>query len=273
MFFHFYKYQGAGNDFVILDNRLEEYNRLDQKDIFLICDRHFGVGADGLMLLNKHAEADFEMKYFNADGKEGTMCGNGGRCITAFAKHKGLIEEETTFMAVDGLHQARITRDNWVELKMQDVSTVEIGYDYAILDTGSPHYIQFTEFLGDVDVVAEGRKIRQQERFMPDGINVNFLEYGTRALQVRTYERGVENETLACGTGITACALVSAGNQNKHYQVPVQVKGGDLEVRFDKVDQQHFTNIWLCGPAEKVFEGDMQSNEQWKERLTVFEHF
>ncbi len=272
MFFHFYKYQGAGNDFVILDNRLEEYSAMDQKDIFLICDRHFGIGADGLMLLNNHPEADFAMKYFNSDGKEGTMCGNGGRCIVAFANAKGLIKEETTFMAVDGLHQAIITRPGWVELKMKDVDEVEIGYDYAILDTGSPHYVKFTEFLGDVDVVKEGQAIRQQKRFMPDGINVNFLEYGTSALQIRTYERGVENETLACGTGITACALVVAGNQNKDYRIPVQVKGGDLEVRFKKVDQQHFEDIWLCGPAEKVFEGDMALNKKWKERLTVFEH-
>lgn len=272
MFIHFYKYQGAGNDFVILDNRLGEYDSLDQKEIFLICDRHFGIGADGFMLLNNHPDADFEMKYFNADGKEGTMCGNGGRCMVAFAQSKGIIKEETVFMAIDGLHEAKIMKDGRIELKMKDVDKVETGYDYAILDTGSPHYVKFTEFLGDVDVVKEGRAIRQQPRFMPDGINVNFLEYGTSALQIRTYERGVEDETLACGTGITACALVVAGNQSKSYSIPVQVKGGNLEVRFDKIDQQHFKNIWLCGPAVKVFEGDIALNEKWKERLTVFEH-
>lgn len=272
MFLHFYKYQGAGNDFVILDNRLDEYSHLDQKDIFMICDRHFGVGADGLMMLNKHNKADFEMKYFNADGREGTMCGNGGRCMVTFAKTKGIIEEETSFMAVDGLHQAKLTKPDRVELKMKDVDEVELGYDYAILNTGSPHYVKFSEFLGDVDVVKEGRAIRQQKRFMPDGINVNFLEYSTASLQIRTYERGVEDETLACGTGITACALVAAGNENKYYKIPVQVKGGDLEVRFEKIDQQHYKNIWLCGPAEQVFEGDLELSKKWKERLTVFEH-
>ncbi len=272
MFFHFYKYQGAGNDFVILDNRQGEYSGLDQKDIFLLCDRHFGVGADGLMMLNNHSEWPFEMKYFNADGREGSMCGNGGRCIAAFAKSKGIIGDEVTFMAVDGPHEAKVVKENWIELKMKDVDKVELGYDFAILDTGSPHYVKFTEFLGDIDVVKEGKKIRDMERFKPDGINVNFLEYGTAALQIRTYERGVEDETLACGTGITACALVVAGNQNKPYRIPVQVKGGDLEVRFDKISQQEFTNIWLCGPAEKVFEGDIELNEKWKERLTAFEY-
>src|SRR5690625_2384970 len=195
MFIHFYKYQGAGNDFVILDNRSDEYSGFGKKEIFMLCDRHFGIGADGLILLNDHPEADFEMKYFNANGKEGTMCGNGGRCITAFAKLKGIIDKEADFMAIDGLHHAVIEEENKISLQMQDVNKVDFGYDFAVLDTGSPQYVKFTEYLGDVDVVKEGKKIRSQKEYMPDGINVNFLEYGTNALEVRTYERRSEEHT------------------------------------------------------------------------------
>lgn len=257
MFLHFYKYQGAGNDFVVLDNRLGEYSELSTKQIQFICARRFGVGADGLMMLNSHPQEAFEMKYYNADGREGSMCGNGGRCMVAFAKKLRLIEDKVSFSAFDGMHQAVLKKNNWVELKMSDVSDVEFGKDYAILDTGSPHYIVYTEFLGDVDVVKEGKAIRNSKRFAKEGINVNFIEYGTNALLVRTYERGVEDETMACGTGVTAAALVVAGNQNKAYTIPVKTNGGDMEVRFNKIDQQHYQDIWLCGPAEFVFEGDI----------------
>lgn len=257
MKFHFYKYQGAGNDFIILDNREGQFNDLSIRQRLLLCHRHFCIGADGLMLLNAYPEADFEMKYYNADGKESSMCGNGGRCIVAFAKKLGVIKSKANFMAIDGLHEAVLVKDDWVELKMKDVNGVELGEDFAILDTGSPHYVKYTEFLGDVDVVKEGRAIRNSKRFAKEGINVNFLEYGSNALLVRTYERGVENETLACGTGVTAAAIVVAGNQNKSYTIPVKTNGGDLEVRFDKKDAQHFENIWLCGPATYVFEGEI----------------
>lgn len=257
MFLHFYKYQGAGNDFVVLDNRNGQYDKLVTPQIYKLCNRHFGVGADGLMTLNLHPEADFEMKYFNADGREGSMCGNGGRCVVAFARRLGLIEKEVRFLAVDGIHEATMTKDNWVELKMRDVNQVDFGKDFAVLDTGSPHYVKYTEYLGDVDVVKEGRAIRNSPDFKKEGINVNFVEYGPDALLVRTYERGVENETMACGTGVTAAALIVAGNQNKPYVVPVKTNGGDLEVRFDKISQQEYRNIWLCGPAEFVFQGEI----------------
>lgn len=258
MYLHFYKYQGAGNDFIILDNRDGQYSKLAIPQIYKLCNRNFGIGADGLMMLDLHPEATFEMKYYNADGKEGSMCGNGGRCIVAFAHKLGLVQgDKVSFKAIDGMHEAVLTKPNWVELKMSDVSSVEFGEDFAILDTGSPHYVKYTEYLGDVDVVKEGRAIRNSKDFAKEGINVNFIEYGPSALLVRTYERGVENETMACGTGVTAAALVVAGNQNKAYSIPVKTNGGSLEVRFDKKDQQHYENIWLCGPADYVFQGEI----------------
>lgn len=257
----FHKYQGAGNDFIILDNRDEKYSSLTTRQILILCNRHFGVGADGLMMLNRHPEFPFEMKYFNSDGKEGSMCGNGGRCMAAFAHHLGIIQEKAAFMAVDGIHEAVLTKNDWVELKMSDVNGIEFGKDIAILNTGSPHYVKLVEHLGDVDVVKEGRIIRNSPRFKKEGINVNFIEYGTNHLLVRTYERGVENETKACGTGVTAAALVVAGNQNRSYKIPVATNGGNLEVRFDKISQTQFQNIWLCGPAEFVFRAEIELKE------------
>lgn len=254
----FQKYQGAGNDFIILDNRECLYDALTTEQVNFLCDRRFGIGADGLMLLNTHAETDFEMKYFNADGREGSMCGNGGRCLAAFAHALGLIKDHTQFMAIDGLHEAILKDNGWVELKMQDVSRIERNRDTAILDTGSPHYVKYMDRLAEVDVVAEGRKVRYNDRFAQNGINVNFVEYGPDALMIRTYERGVEDETLACGTGITAAAIVAAGNLNQAYEIPVKARGGNLAVRFDKIDDQHYSNIWLCGPAKFVFEGTIE---------------
>ncbi len=255
---HFYKYQGAGNDFVMLDNREAQYDALTLEQINFLCDRHFGIGADGLILLNKHPEADFEMKYFNADGREGSMCGNGGRCLTAFAQHLQLINGHARFMATDGIHEAVITDNGWIELKMKDVNKVERTADTAILNTGSPHFVKYAERVENIPVVEEGRRIRYEERFAREGINVNFVEFDKEGLKIRTYERGVEDETLACGTGVTAAAIAIAGNRNQSYTVPVKAKGGNLEVRYDKIDDQHFENIWLCGPANFVFEGDVE---------------
>lgn len=255
---HFYKYQGAGNDFVMLDNREGQYDALTLEQINFLCDRRFGIGADGLIMLNKHPEVDFEMKYFNADGREGSMCGNGGRCLTAFAHNLQLINDHTRFMAVDGIHEAVITDNGWIQLKMQDVSKVERTADTAILNTGSPHFVKYAERVENIPVVEEGRRIRYGERFAREGINVNFVEFDKEGLKIRTYERGVEDETLACGTGVTAAAIAIAGNRNQSYTVPVKAKGGSLEVRYDKIDDQHFENIWLCGPANFVFEGDVE---------------
>ena len=261
----FTKYQGAGNDFVILNQWQSPYiNREDTAAIAHLCDRRFGVGADGLMFLRKHTDHDFEMIYFNADGRIGSMCGNGGRCIVAFAYLLGLIGNETTFLAIDGPHEARIIRPDWVELKMQDVVAVEQGEQDFFLDTGSPHYVRFVKELSVVDVVKEGQEVRYSDRFREKGTNVNFVERGTPGLRIGTYERGVENETLACGTGITAAALVSTflpkGTPQAGagpYSIPVSAKGGDLEVRFARKGER-FSDIWLCGPATRVFSGEIE---------------
>ena len=259
----FYKYQGAGNDFVMVDNRkgeLELGKNLDSEIINRICDRNFGVGADGLILLESDTEADFKMVYFNSDGNESTMCGNGGRCIVAFAKFLSVFEGEVCdFRAIDGMHKAKLNGD-WVELQMIDVTEIEqIGNDY-FLDTGSPHYVSFRENVKDLDLVLEGQRIRNNDRFKSEGTNVNFVTTHQDILEVRTYERGVENETLACGTGVTAVALVAElKNKNtKSDASRLKAMGGELEVSYQKnTDGASFTNVWLKGPAEKVFKGEL----------------
>ncbi len=251
----FHKYQGTGNDFVLIDQRVHQYlNHQDQALIAKICHRHFGIGADGLILLQQHESADFEMVYFNADGRESTMCGNGGRCIVAFAYHLGMFGQHCTFKAVDGLHEAKVN-GNEVELRMIDVSQVEQHEKFYFLNTGSPHYVSFHSTLLEVDVFAQGRAIRYEDRFQPNGTNVNFVEITPEGLIVATYERGVENETLSCGTGVTAAALAYAINNPHLRNVKIQTKGGKLMVRFQP-SSHGFDNIWLCGSAEKVFEGN-----------------
>ncbi len=253
----FTKYQGTGNDFIIIDDREAVFDIKDHRLIQRLCHRKFGIGADGLILLRKHAECDFEMVYFNADGHQSSMCGNGGRCIVAFAKALDMIGEKTTFMAIDGLHEARIA-DNWVELKMADVQNIEKGEGFYCLDTGSPHYIRFVDAVSDLDVYEEGKAIRYSSRFAAEGINVNFVEIKNKGIDVATYERGVEDETLSCGTGVTAAALAyysHIGYSAKH-KVAVSTKGGDLEVYFEPAGNKFF-NIWLCGPAELVFKGEI----------------
>lgn len=253
----FDKYQGAGNDFVLLDNRRGIYDDLSGNQIRFLCERRFGVGADGFMTLNQHPIADFAMKYYNADGKEGSMCGNGGRCIAAFAASLGIIDGHARFQAVDGPHEAILRPNGWVALKMRDVAQVERGVDFAVLDTGSPHYVKHVDQLEGLNVVEQGKAIRYSERFSTEGINVDFVEYGPDVLHIRTYERGVEDETWACGTGVTAAAIAAAGNQHKAYRIPVKAKGGELEVRFTKKDDQHFEDIWLSGPADFVYSGEI----------------
>lgn len=255
---HFYKYQGTGNDFVILDNRQGEYN-LSKEQVGFLCDRRFGIGADGLMLLNSHAEYDFEMKYYNADGGESTMCGNGGRCLVKFAADRGIIKSDYRFVAIDGEHEASIETDGAVALKMNDVQQVQFDRDCYILNTGSPHFINLVEDVMQLDVVQRGRNIRNSDAFRKEGINVNFVQQTEDPDQiiVRTYERGVEDETFSCGTGVTAAALVCWHNENGYNRVEVKTKGGRLRVEYDKIDD-HFENIWLIGPAVKVFEGDIE---------------
>lgn len=253
----FYKYQGAGNDFVIIDNRERRFDADNVALVARLCDRRFGIGADGLMLLQDHTNYDFEMRYFNADGREASMCGNGGRCMVAFASRVGIIGDKTTFMAVDGVHEACVVANNLIDLKMIDVSAIEHGEDYFFLNTGSPHVVRFVNDLEGFDVVGEGRKIRYNERFKDEGTNVNFAEFKGDLLYVYTYERGVEDETLACGTGITAAALCAGIRSAKERgRINVKAKGGSLSVSFIKKGED-FENIWLKGPADFVFKGSM----------------
>lgn len=256
MIIHFFKYQGTGNDFVILDNRKYEYSSLNTDQIRRLCDRRFGIGADGLMLLNEKAGYDFEMKYYNADGREGSMCGNGARCIVKFAYHLGIHRNDYKFVAADGDHEGEIDTDGTVSLKMKDVDQIQKSRGDFILNTGSPHYIKLVNDVMETDVYKKGRDIRYSKDFEEEGINVNFVEQaGEDEIIVRTYERGVEDETYSCGTGVVAAALVCYHNENGFNEVEVKTLGGSLSVEFERLDDDHYVNIWLSGPAEKVFEG------------------
>ena len=256
MTFTFHKYQGTGNDFVIADNRKGDIV-LTTEQVKRICDRRFGVGADGLMLLQEKPGFDFEMKYYNADGKEGSMCGNGGRCIVKFAYAMKIHRTQYRFLAYDGPHEAEIDADGIVSLKIRDVKTVKRFHNDYILDTGSPHYVKLVNDVMDLDVFKKGSELRNSKEFVDEGINVNFVEQLGDAdkIIVRTYERGVEDETFSCGTGVTAAALVCYHNENGFNDVTVKTLGGNLTVEFDRIDDDHYENIWLCGPAEQVFEG------------------
>jgi len=229
MSIQFYKYQGTGNDFVIIDNRDGQIH-LTTEQVHHLCDRRFGIGADGLMLLNAKEGYDFEMVYFNADGKEGTMCGNGGRCLTRFAFDRGIHRNLFHFIASDGPHEAELNESGWIHLKMKDVNELTNFHGDTILDTGSPHYIKHVPEVGKIDVVQEGKSIRYSKTFEENGINVNFVESQDQNIIVRTYERGVEDETFSCGTGVTASALVFAHNENGFNRIEVQTKGGHLAV-------------------------------------------
>jgi diaminopimelate epimerase len=263
----FTKYHGAGNDFIMIDQREKTWiQRTDKALVAQMCHRRFGIGGDGLILLQHHEKFGVEMVYFNSDGGESTLCGNGGRCFTAFAKHLGLTQEKFRFLAIDGPHEAIVSNHpdgqqwhDWVELHMNDVTNIERLSDTVfVLDTGSPHYISFVLGLQDKDMVAEGRAVRYSDRFKNKGINVNLVETSTNdSLLIRTYERGVEDETLACGTGVTAAALAFSmrnGLQGQQY-IPVSALGGNLAVRLLAKDEGIFTDIWLCGPAKRVYDG------------------
>ena len=253
----FFKYQGTGNDFVILDTRENIYCGLTPKQISHICNRRFGIGADGLMLLNRIVGYDFEMKYYNANGMEGSMCGNGGRCMIQFVSTRGIHKSIYRFLAVDGEHEGEIDNmENTVRLRMKDVSEVDVHTTYTIINTGSPHFVRFARDVKHIDVVETGHDIRYSKEFSAEGINVNFVEsQGEDSIYVRTYERGVEDETLSCGTGVTASALLSAHNENGFNRVEVKTPGGNLSVEFNKISDSNFTNIWLCGAVEFVFSG------------------
>jgi diaminopimelate epimerase len=254
MIIEFYKYQGTGNDFIMIDDREKEFDLTDNDLIAALCERRMGIGADGLILLREHDTLDFEMIYFNADGKQSSMCGNGGRCIIAFAQMLEMTESETTFMAIDGEHKGRLM-DDGIYLQMQDVKKIEGVGDGLVLNTGSPHYIEMVDELEYIDVNKQGRKIRNSAPFKKDGINVNFV-LDASELQVRTYERGVEAETLSCGTGVVATAIaMHYANCIEETLVNVKTKGGELTVSFEEFNGS-YRNIWLSGEASMVFAGE-----------------
>jgi len=254
----FYKYQGTGNDFIIVDNRLQQIDKNNTKRIAELCDRRFGIGADGFILLETDELSDFKMVYYNADGNESSMCGNGGRCITAFANFLGVIENSTQFVAIDGLHNAKIENDI-VHLQMQDVSKIESFEDYLFLDTGSPHHVQLVSDLKTFEVKSKGSKIRHGEPYNEAGSNVNFVEQiSNDSFAVRTYERGVEDETLSCGTGVTAVALaMHKCGKTKSNAVNLKVLGGQLRVTFNSYENE-YNDIWLIGSTKQVFKGELE---------------
>lgn len=248
----FSKYQGTGNDFIIIDNRSGNISLTTQQIAFL-CDRRFGVGGDGLMLLGTAKDYDFSMTYYNADGTEGTMCGNGGRCLVQFAYDNGIVKDQYSFIAIDGPHEAIIHNNGWVHLKMIDVDSVEKGEGYFITNTGSPHYIQFVSDIKNFEVFKEGKTLRYNDRFHQEGINVNFVEDQNDHLFVRTYERGVENETYSCGTGVTAAAIISCLDKLGTQEVQIQTLGGSLAVSLNNLGGGEFNKIWLKGPGTFVY--------------------
>lgn len=239
----------------MIDNRTNTFPKIDVKHIHMLCDRRFGIGADGLILLESSDKNDFTMVYFNADGNEGTMCGNGGRCIVAFAKQLNIINNETTFKAIDGLHYASIKNNN-VSLQMIDVNTIKVSENHLFLNTGSPHHISFNNNIANIDVKELGAKIRYGAPYFNEGTNVNFAEQISEdSFKVRTYERGVEDETLACGTGVTAVAIAAnKSNKTKSNSIKIDVLGGQLEVLFER-NGNSYTNVFLKGPTQFVYEG------------------
>jgi diaminopimelate epimerase len=258
----FFKYQGAGNDFVMIDNRARVFNGIERELFEQLCHRRFGIGADGLILLQEKEGFDFEMKYYNADGRESTMCGNGGRCVVMFAKQLGIIEVNASFLAIDGPHQAIVLENGNVSLQMGDVSSIGRDSDAYVLNTGSPHYVQQVNDAKGVDVYSKGKAIRNSTSYATEGINVNFVEIiGDGQLKVRTYERGVEDETYACGTGVTASAIAASqmqGLPNGDYEYSIETLGGPLAVKYT-FENGTASNIWLTGPAVKVFDGTMRT--------------
>lgn len=254
----FYKYQGTGNDFIMIDNRQEIFSKNNTKLVEKLCDRRFGIGADGLILLENDKETDFKMVYYNSDGNQSSMCGNGGRCLVAFAKQLGIIEKQTTFIATDGLHHATISDNGIVSLQMKDVDAVKIEEDYVFLDTGSPHHVQLVEDLKSYPIKEKGAAIRYGKLYGQAGSNVNFVHQNdTDTFSVRTYERGVEDETLSCGTGVTAVAIAmkAIGKTNSN-EIKLNVEGGKLEVSFQEKDGK-YVDVFLKGPATFVFEGSV----------------
>ena len=252
----FYKFQGTGNDFVMVDNRQNIFDKENTERIAFLCDRRFGIGADGLILLENEKDLDFKMVYFNSDGNESTMCGNGGRCLVAFAKHLGIIKDSASFNAIDGLHKASI-KDGLVSLQMKDVEEIKEKPNAVFLDTGSPHHVQMVTGLEDYQVKKEGARLRYGV-YGEKGSNINFVEQiDATSFSVRTYERGVEDETLSCGTGVTAAAIaMHKTGKTTNSEVFIKSLGGDLNIKFE-VNDKVYSNVFLTGPAKFVFKGEI----------------
>lgn len=255
----FNKYEGTGNDFVMIDNRNDFFPKKDTKLIEKLCDRRFGIGGDGLILLENDSETDFRMVYYNSDGNESSMCGNGGRCLVAFAKSLNVIQDDTDFIATDGPHHASIFDNGTVSLGMKEVNFIKIESDYVFLNTGSPHHVMMVEDLKNYDVKGVGAQIRYSDLYGNPGTNVNFVnQISENHFALRTYERGVEDETLSCGTGATAAAIaMHAIGKTKSHHIHLDVEGGKLEVSFVK-EGDKYTNVFLKGPATFVFEGAIE---------------
>jgi diaminopimelate epimerase len=255
----FYKYQGTGNDFVMIDNRSTFFPKENVQLIARLCDRRFGIGGDGLILLENDSDTDFKMVYYNSDGNQSSMCGNGGRCLVAFAKKLNVIKDSCTFIATDGLHHATINENGLVSLQMIDVSNVKTTPEYTFLNTGSPHHVQMVEDLENYNIKDNGAAIRYGALYGKEGSNINFVkQIDDDTFSLRTYERGVEDETLSCGTGATATAIaMNATGKTNSTSINLNVEGGKLEVSFDKKDNE-FTNVFLIGPAEFVFKGEIE---------------
>jgi len=263
MDFSFTKYHGTGNDFIIIDDRNEQFPSTDHAFIKSLCTRRLGIGADGLILIRDDGNSDFQMVYFNADGLEGSMCGNGARCAVDLVAGLGIINQECSFRAYDGLHRALI-KDELIELEMNGVDSIKIlNGDYEI-DTGSPHYISFQEHVEQLEIQPQALQIKNQPAYQEAGINVNFVEEkATDQIYVRTYERGVKAETYSCGTGVVASAIAQVlklNSPDKHYQIQVDTPGGTLLVRFTKSNNDEINNVWLSGPAKQVYNGSFKQS-------------
>ena len=263
----FYKYQGTGNDFVMVDNRDGCFNYNNTEFISSICDRKYGIGCDGLILIEDDIDLDFTMRYFNSDGSQLGMCGNGARCVTQFAKKLGIINNSAIFQAIDGIHHAEIIDNSYARVKMNDIDMsnydlIDKNFDNIYLNTGSPHLVINSNDIDKIDVFNEGRKIRFSDTYKKEGVNINFVEVTSdnSLCKVRTYERGVENETLSCGTGAIAVAVVlNYSNIVSKKEIKISTKGGDLNVSFDRVGD-NFSNIWLSGVVSEVYKGEINGD-------------
>lgn len=255
MLIRFWKYHGTGNDFVMVDDREERFHPTTEQ-VAALCDRRFGIGSDGLIIVRKE-KSMLRMVYFNSDGRQSTMCGNGGRCFVAFCHFLGTMNTKGEFLAVDGPHQFKL-KDGIISLQMQDVPKLEVRGSDVILDTGSPHYIQFRDSVDALDVHSCGKAIRDSAPFREAGINVNFVASEGEGIRVRTYERGVEGETYSCGTGVTASVLAFDHMfASAHDRIAVQTLGGELAVSFKRTDAGGYSDVWLHGPAVQVFKGEI----------------